>query len=170
MLSGTSTPGELQVFKWLRDRPPALAATTSRGDDGTVQVDGYATTCFKSAGTFADIWSCEDAPPFTWPSDMGDADWLPDPDALRSHSITFSQGTSYGSDNVHPRHIALLSDHILWDIILICTQLFRLGVAPAALSFVLIRLIPKSLGGVRPISALHWDHARLSSRPSSLYR
>ena len=52
---------------------------------------------------------------------------------------------------MHPRQIALLSDKLLWDIIGLFAAMFKLGYAPSAVVFILIRLIPKPLGGVRPI-------------------
>ena len=57
----------------------------------------------------ANIWCDDDAlTDFDWPSDIGDSDWLPDPDELRRQAMSFARGTSYGSDGIHPRQFALL--------------------------------------------------------------
>ncbi len=39
------------------------------------------------------------------------------PDDLRRASKTFSWRTSYGTDTIHPRQLAMLSDDVLWMLI-----------------------------------------------------
>ena len=81
--SSDGTPGELQVFKWLRDKPPALtAAATQDAVTGETVLNGYNRSCKLHADTFADIWCCEDAPPCSWHAKIGEAGWIPDPGTL----------------------------------------------------------------------------------------
>jgi hypothetical protein len=71
-----------------------------------------------------------------------EADWLPDPDTIRSRALTFKLSNSFGSEAVYPGQIALLSDSLLWDISTLCAAFLRLSFAPNVV-FIIIRLIPK---------------------------
>ena len=102
------------MFRWLRDKPPALAAVaTQDAVTGDIILNGYNRSCELHADTFGDIWCCSDAPSSSWPAKLGEADWLPVSDVLRSQAMSFPRGTSYGSDGMHPRQVAPLSDALL---------------------------------------------------------
>ena len=64
---------------------------------------------------------------------------------------SFPVGTATGADNIAPRAVARLSQEGLKALALIYAALERLGSWTAAFAFVLIVLLPKTDGGLRPI-------------------
>ena len=119
----------------------------------------YKQACLAEAKVFTDIWEGKDdgevgsAEDLTWPSDLEHVaiDLPLDPCGLREHALSFRAGTTYGTDVIHPRQVALLSDEVLWLIIELFTAMIRMGYVPKAAAVILIKLIPKPEAGVRPI-------------------
>ena len=65
--------------------------------------------------------------------------------------MTFRITTSFGTDVVHPRQVALLSDSLLWFMIEIFISMVRMGFVPITISLILIKLIPKPEECERPV-------------------
>ena len=70
---------------------------------------------------------------------------------LRAVAHTFPARTALGCDVVHPRHFAMLSDELLGAMITLWAAMLALGRVPGVLAMMLIALIPKADGGLRPI-------------------
>ena len=113
------------------------------------------------ARVFTDIWEtkedlslehCKESD-IVWPTGLehSDFDFPLDPDAVRRQSRTFRITTSFGTDVVHPRQVALLSDSLLQFTIGIFIAMVKTGFSPPAVSLILIKLIPKSEEGERPV-------------------
>ena len=71
--------------------------------------------------------------------------------AMRAAALTFPAGTGLGGDNVSPRALARLSDEALMALAMILAAAEALGAWGQAVSLVLIVLLPKPDGGLRPI-------------------
>jgi hypothetical protein len=71
--------------------------------------------------------------------------------AMRAAALTFPAGTGLGGDNVSPRALARLSDEALAALACILAAAEALGAWGQAVSLVLIVLLPKPDGGLRPI-------------------
>ena len=85
-----------------------------------------------------------------------DGDGVPPPPALagallREAATTFPAATGVGSDNIGPRACARLSDGALGALAVILMACERDGCWPLGIWFVLIVLLPKPDGGLRPI-------------------
>ena len=70
---------------------------------------------------------------------------------MRAAALTFPAGTGLGGDNVSPRALARLSDEALMALARILAAAEALGAWGQAVSLVLIVLLPKPDGGLRPI-------------------
>ena len=102
-----------------------------------------------------------------WP----DSCWSPDLPALSVEvlvrsALTFPSGTGLGWDKLHPKALIRLPSEALLALVRICLMAEVLGLWPSTIGIVLIRLIPKSDGGRRPIGLLPtvirwWMRARL---------
>ena len=73
---------------------------------------------------------------------------------IRSSARSFPTGTGLGADNLAPRAVARLSDAALLALIALFEAFEALGSWCQALDLVLIVLLPKSDGGLRPIGLL----------------
>ena len=87
--------------------------------------------------------------------------------ALKQAALSFPPGTGLGADNVAPRALTRLSDAALIALALLFRALETLGTWTAAFNLVLIVLLPKSDGGLRPIGLFPtiiriWMRARVS--------
>ena len=71
--------------------------------------------------------------------------------AVRVAAMTFPAGTGLGGDNVAPRALARLSDSALLALVRILMAAEALGAWGLAVNLVLIVLLPKPDGGLRPI-------------------
>ena len=91
------------------------------------------------------------APCSSLPISMGEP--LPpfDVDDLRQACVSFPAGTGLGWDAFHPRAIARLSDDLLLFLVQILLAAEVAGRWPVAIGVVLIALLPKADGGLRPI-------------------
>jgi hypothetical protein len=76
---------------------------------------------------------------------------LPDIDAVRRTAASFAAYTSSGSDHFHPRHLGLLSDGAVLAIIDIWRRMMSSCQVPGGADLLIVALIPKPLGGERPI-------------------
>ena len=70
---------------------------------------------------------------------------------LKESAMSFPIGTGLGGDNVSPRAITRLTDALIWALCLLLAAIERTGYWPTAVQLVLIVLLPKSDGGLRPI-------------------
>ena len=73
------------------------------------------------------------------------------PWAIRNAAATFPAGTGLGADNIAPRAFARLSEEALGSLAALFAQFELIGRWADVLSLILIILLPKSDGGVRPI-------------------
>ena len=76
---------------------------------------------------------------------------LGEPADIRRHALSFRTSTSFGSDSVHPRQVALLSDGVVLSLIRLYALMLPSRVVAATFAIIIIRLIPKADGGDRPI-------------------
>ena len=88
------------------------------------------------------------------------------PSQLRAVAKSFPHKTDV-RDGLHPRHFALFSDKLLEALALLFRYMEATGMCPLAVSSVIIALIPKPTGGVRPIGLLRsfvriWERSRRS--------
>ena len=86
-------------------------------------------------------------------------------DAIVAAAQSFPADTGVGMDNIAPRAIARLSDDAIQALAHLLTQLEKLGSWTSVLDLVLIVLLPKADGGLRPIGLLPtvirvWSRAR----------
>ena len=71
--------------------------------------------------------------------------------ALRAATRTFPPGTGIGADGIAPRAIGRLSDEVLLDLCVLYAAIELCGSWPDLVNLVLIVLLPKPDGGLRPI-------------------
>ena len=113
----------------------------------------------------------------SWPTDMGEVE-VPTVQQLRAVAHTFPARAALGCDVVHPRHFAMLSDELLGAMITLWAAMLALGRVPSVLAMMLIALIPKADGGLRPIGLfpgslkpmLHWTKSGLGSKWATAHR
>ena len=91
--------------------------------------------------------------------------------ALREAAKSFSPDTGVGTDNISPRALSRLSDEALMALVHLFERLEELGDWSDALNLVLIVLLPKADGGLRPIGLLPtlirvWSRARMTDDQS----
>ena len=150
--------GTPQVFRWLKDSPPkALIAHNSLGIKGLLE------NCQKRADPLVSIWTREDEETLNDAKMMDD--WLkrpdcndeavlqciPSPEEIRETSNSFPASKAYGSDQLHPRHLLLLDDKLLWFLIDVFLIILKTRGCPMAWRFLLMRLLPKPSGGERSV-------------------
>ena len=73
------------------------------------------------------------------------------PEAIRAAAASFPAGTGLGVDNISPRTFSRLSDDAIAALARLLMAIERQGEWPAELNLVLIVLLARSDGGVRPI-------------------
>ena len=73
------------------------------------------------------------------------------PEMVRKNARCFKITIAFGTDVIHPRQLALLSDSLLWFMITIFVCMVRRGLTVDAVNMILVKLIPKTDGGERPI-------------------
>ena len=73
---------------------------------------------------------------------------------VRDVSNSFRALTAVGSDSIHPRQLAWLSDAVLAALIGLWTAMLRTGLTPGHAAITLIILLPKVGGGDRPVAIL----------------
>ena len=152
-LRRTAPHGDASVYRWIRERPPFIAAPV----DNHLGIIGYHDSCDAKAKVFTDVW--EKDPPealageIVWPPNLHliDLDLPLDPDGVRRTSTCFRISTSYGTDVVHPRQVGLLSCSLIWFMIEIILTMIKRGLTTEAVNLILVKLIPKVDGGERPI-------------------
>ena len=88
------------------------------------------------------------------------------PWAIKQAAVTFPPGTGLGADNVSPRALLRLSEAALTALGFIYQAIERVGSWTEAIQLVLIVLLPKNDGGLRPIGLFPtlirvWMRARL---------
>ena len=71
--------------------------------------------------------------------------------SIRKAAMTFPAGTGLGADNIAPRAVNRLSDRAIEALAVLYAALERLGSWPTVFNLVLIVLLPKPDGGMRPI-------------------
>ena len=76
---------------------------------------------------------------------------IPDVSSIRRASNAIRWGKSYGSDGVHPRQYAILSEELLWAIVNLFIASLRSQHCPKEMVHVVMRLIPKPTGGERAV-------------------
>ena len=85
--------------------------------------------------------------------------------ALTNAAMAVPTGTGLGSDGIYPRAICRLSEDTLEWLAAVIYHCEVTGVWPGAVDIVIIALIPKSDGGLRPIGLMPfivriWSRAR----------
>ena len=88
------------------------------------------------------------------------------PLALQESAATFPIDTGVGADNIAPRAYLRLSNAAIRTLAALLTALEKIGAWPSALNLVLIVLLPKTDGGLRPIGLFQgptrlWFRTRL---------
>ena len=78
-------------------------------------------------------------------------EYLCDEDAFRSCCHSFKKNPTVVVDWLHPRHYAMLSDDSISMLLYIARVMICIGVSPEQLDLLLMSLIPKPTGGVRPV-------------------
>ena len=76
-------------------------------------------------------------------SDAVMLEWTPSPDDVRLVAKSFRWAKAVSSDSLHPRHVALLTDSLLWAMITIIGKCFEQRMVPALLKSLHMRLIGK---------------------------
>ena len=84
---------------------------------------------------------------------------------LRKASRNFKERTGTGADKLRPWHYAWLSDEFLDSIAKLLMDIERVGAWPRQLGEAMVHLIPKPIGGRRPIGLVSslprlWERAR----------
>ncbi len=100
-----------------------------------------------------------------WPTDLGP---LPAPivtDHLLAAAVTFPEETGLGWDSAHPRALLRLPRFMIDRLVLILMAAELIGHWPRSIALVLIALLPKADGGLRPIGLMPmiirlWTRAR----------
>ena len=104
----------------------------------------------------ADVWQAlwtEDGGPYTlqWPEQMGPRPPQPIVQELIAVCKTFPIGTGLGWDCWHPRALCCLPDDLLDSLVKLLMAAEAIGQWPRSLALVVIAMLPKSDGGMRPI-------------------
>ncbi len=89
-----------------------------------------------------------------WPANMGTVPEAFVVDQMLTAACTFAEGTGLGWDNLHPRAILRLPRRLLQRLVDILLAAERIGRWPQAIALVLISLLPKPDGGLRPIGLM----------------
>jgi hypothetical protein len=148
-----------------RDEDPVLAPVVTEGNPSLhpqALVDGERMKWF-------DVWTREaevaTAPWRDWIPSEADLLPPPSPEELRAAANSFSPVTGVGCDHFWPRWFAWVSDEAYAAVAALMLAIEATGIWPQALSQSLIHLIPKKLGGTRPIAVLAsfvrwWERTR----------
>ena len=90
-------------------------------------------------------------PALDWPSDMGEPLPAPCVGLARRAMASFPTETGLGWDRLHPRAFLRLTNQAIAALLRIFILAELLGAWPDAIGVVIIALLPKPLGGFRPI-------------------
>ena len=86
-----------------------------------------------------------------WPSDLGTLPSKLMAHAIKQAALTFRVGTGLGWDGIHPRAILRISDDSLEWLVEVIRHCEMNGEWPLEVAIVIIALLPKPDGGLRPI-------------------
>ena len=106
---------------------------------------------------WAQQWSADSPlPPCEWPADMGPLPPMLELAAFKDSLVSFPTYLGLGWDDIHPRALLRLDDQILLALLRILFLCECAGEWPSFTSLVIIALLPKSDGGLRPIGLFPW--------------
>ena len=136
------------VHKWSKV-PVAWRPTTTLMQDGIVTADPRQLLQAEKR-EWSSTWSANEAAPKLV---AGNRDALPrlQPQYLRATSLAFNIRSAQSTDGFHMRHYALLDDEGLSALAIILEAIESIGWLPPQLRLVLVLLIEKATGGLRPI-------------------
>ncbi len=120
------------------------------------------------ANAWASHWNAvDDEVVIRWPTDPGPQMTQFVVQQLLMAAMTFPEATGLGWDNLHPRALARLTSSLLRRLVTVILAAERLGRWPSSIALVLIALLPKPDGGLRPIGLMPmlvrlWSRVRRS--------
>lgn len=152
LLNASLQPGQPKLHKFSKG-PPPWSIMHCRHDSSFNDIQ-YDADC--RAAEWHSQWLVEQPPLEEWQLDSSLAELsslgvLESVEDVRGLSKTYKANTAIGSDWLHPRHFALLSDASLEAFLVMARVLLILGRLPELLQLLLVALIPKPTGGDRPI-------------------
>ena len=114
-------------------------------------------TVDSAAQGWALEWSAgEPLPECDWPQDLGPLPPMLELDAFKRAMSTFPAHLGLGWDGIHPRALLRLDDVVLLALLRILFLCECSGQWPCFTSMVIIALLPKPAGGLRPIGLFPW--------------
>ena len=122
-------------------------------------VDGFAAKPQTDANTRArpwyKLWNTDESQIDLGWGKFSDADLqevpLPDYDQFLALPLRFSTSTTVGVCGIHPRHASFASRRAYAVLMKIWTAILRFGFFPTQIESLLVSLIPKCIGGDRPV-------------------
>ena len=158
----TETPGARNAFRWIKD-PPPWVPTVAAGPWG---VAGLQEDAEAKAKVWHELWSLgQGIGHFRWHLQGCDIRALmPTQQQLTQCALSFPCRTALGVDNLHPRHFADISAEAYQALINVWVAMLEHGWVPEPIAMLLVILLPKPDGGLRPIGLfagltrvlMHW--------------
>ena len=153
------------VEPFIADAIDAASQSDTSNSPSIVATSGVPPTCPVSlqqsvddaADGWATAWSADSPlPPCEWPEDMGPLPPMLELAALKESLASFPAHLGLGWDDVHPRALLRLDDNILLALLRLLFLCECTGEWPRFMSLVVVALLPKSAGGLRPIGLFPW--------------
>ena len=147
-MSESLDAGAGALHKWTKEPVPWIPAPAASAEDTHVNAPMYELAAERSK--WEKVWDAEDKAGEL--VRLGGQD-LPrlTADQLRQASKEFSDSTASGMEGLHPLHFSMLCDDGLDCLGALLEAVEEGGVLPPQLRAVLVALIPKLTGGVKPI-------------------
>ena len=148
--------GAAAIYRWIKGPQPWTAFEVEidqAGGLGTPQGDANA-----RAAVWHRIWGVDsETQTCTWPSEQLMSDGMEfncTVQDVREAAATFKVRTAIGSDDLHPRHLAVLGDETLEVLISLWKAMVCTARVPECISLTLVALLPKQGGGDRPVGIM----------------
>ena len=114
-------------------------------------------TADNEASQWASQWGAgKTFPPCEWPADLGPLPPQMELTAFKRALVSFPTALGLGWDDIHPRALLRLHDVVLLALLRILFLCETIGGWPSSIALVIIALLPKSAGGLRPIGLFPW--------------
>ena len=147
--SAVSESGGKAAFRWIREPAPWAQATVK--PDGGLR--GQQEEVEARARAWHDLWTdSEGLGAVQWGELGGCHDLMPAVEDVRQCAATFKGDTALGVDSLSPRHIGLLSDMAIQALIRLWMTVVDSGCIPKQLAALIVVMLPKPVGGERPIA------------------
>ena len=166
----TEAPGAKKAFRWIKDPPPWVPMVAA-GPWGVASLQQDAEA---KAATWRELWGQGDCiEHIQWQiPEEGVETMLPTRQQLADSAMSFPKQTALGVDGLHPRYFAEMSEGAYHMLMAIWAAMLFRGWVPNHIAMLLVVLLPKPEGGLRPIglfsgmirSLMHWLRDTVGNR------